>query len=534
MTTGTLGDISQERAATVHVAKECAPRYSFGGVGQVVGALAQGQAKSRQVYVVLPHYAAYQATSEQFMHFRFRLHNRDVDGTVSVERDSIGIIYLYISRPSHVPGLWNAKHAEEAYNCPKGFRADERDSYFTFVAAHLILHLRNYSSDISVHVHGATNAPVMFFLRQQDLSMPIIYTLHDYVSEPTVAYRPSSLLSYVKKSSLSSILSRCPRRPSESSICRPDRAATKESLSCFSLWRSSIRSSNILNCADYVTAVSQGVFETLLDDKIYETHVAQLANSGRLRVINNWVNDELWKKARQSVRIDHSLPDKLAAKRALLEVFDEFGHGSLDGFTRNCFVSWSGRFEENKGAHMLHYILDTSCRARCVFVIAGYSTSITQRKLKQALIKQMNRQPACPYMMFDSLVNQANYSLTIRAASDITVVPSRSESFGLVAAEALAFASLPIVSDVPGLRDIVVPYKDGVDNWTGFRFHYSKRKLRVTSSSIASVLQTAIELIMQQRGEDISRYHRRLISAAPHCREDACEWIRSYNVLYSK
>ena len=60
---------------------------------------------------------------------------------------------------------------------------------------------------------------------------------------------------------------------------------------------------------------------------------------------------------------------------------------------------------------------------------------------------------------------QEEYGPVLRAAADIVFVPSKTEAFGLVAAEGLAYGALVVTTGVGGLRDFLVGVK-GEGRWT--------------------------------------------------------------------
>ena len=55
-----------------------------------------------------------------------------------------------------------------------------------------------------------------------------------------------------------------------------------------------------------------------------------------------------------------------------------------------------------------------------------------------------------------TLAEQDQFGIYLRAAADISLVPSWMESFGLVAAEALAFGSVIVSTGVGGLKEFLI------------------------------------------------------------------------------
>jgi glycogen synthase len=59
-------------------------------------------------------------------------------------------------------------------------------------------------------------------------------------------------------------------------------------------------------------------------------------------------------------------------------------------------------------------------------------------------------------VLIDDAATQERYGPLVRAAADVVLVPSKTEAFGLVAAEGLAFGALVVTTGVGGLRDFLV------------------------------------------------------------------------------
>ena len=86
----------------VHVAKECHPVVSFGGLGQVVGAISAGAAKFKNtsVAVILPKYG-FVDRPVKLVSFKFRLASVTIRGDVhSLHTDDV--LYLFVGAPSQL------------------------------------------------------------------------------------------------------------------------------------------------------------------------------------------------------------------------------------------------------------------------------------------------------------------------------------------------------------------------------------------------------------------------------------------------
>ena len=123
-----------------HLSKEAIPLVSFGGVGQIVGDLArvQGEEGTNFVGVILPKYGFLDLSRiSPLAKFSFVIGRRKVSGKIfHALRDNVH--FVLIGPPSMAPTLWSSSRVEDSYNCPKGFKPEDRDLYFTFVASKII------------------------------------------------------------------------------------------------------------------------------------------------------------------------------------------------------------------------------------------------------------------------------------------------------------------------------------------------------------------------------------------------------------
>ena len=484
---------------------------NFGGVGQILGDLAKAQGSHRSlpggVFVVLPHYA-FITNTERFGRFTFMWGHRRVHGEVSWLRLD-NVTYLLIGPPSSDASLWKSMDVKDIYNT-RNLHADERDVYFSFAASQLIRTLHEFVQYTYVHVHGATNAPALVFLRKLNFSGQVVYTIHDYSSEPAVRYRGHVVAKFFRDNAIL-----CPLKPSTYYFC--DKHPYQNVLiSCFSRMRLKMRAYHFMLCSDHVTTVSHGILNNLLEYNSHLEHViVQLASERKLSVVHNWVSADVWNLARKSISWNDPVSDKKASKRTLIQLFDDYGHGDLSKVDVSCFIGWTGRFELNKGVHLLPHMLAAACELRCLLVVSGFSTNVKDEGIFQRSLAKMQER-GCPFLLFDHVEVQKTHFASIRASVDITIVPSKSEAYGLVAAEALAFASVPVVSAVGGLQEVVKqPDKTASDDvgWTGFTFLFAHSSPELTGGSMTNAIKLAVQKVRDT--SDKFGLYRRLILSTP-------------------
>lgn len=148
-------------------------------------------------------------------------------------------------------------------------------------------------------------------------------------------------------------------------------------------------------------------------------------------------------------------------------------------------VLFIGRFEENKGVEYLPFIATLAAVYKFKFVVMGYSEKTSPWRSTIDKLRSNN-----DVLVIDNLSDQAKYGIFFRAAAEFVFMPSKEEGYGLVAAEGAHFGSIPIASNIGGLRDIVIPYQKNSDKWTGFLFDINDG----TKRHMMKTFETAIQL----------------------------------------
>lgn len=525
----------------IHIAKECSPVVSFGGVGQFLGELAEAQAKYMEddcIVVIMPKYR-FEEKSRLTAEYKYRFKGQNVVGNIFYRYRS-GISHIMIGAPSCYPRLWLGMREETAYDRPNGMQKEDRDLFFGFIAAEVVRLLKSMQSEETpsavVHAHGATNVPILGFLRttQDEGKFILVYTVHDYNSEQNLKYTADKIAEYLSHRGHYTS-HRCTPETLSLFACSLSGVKSREDPGC--LGRIRLGPEYFASCADAISTVSAGMIKHVMEiSDGYTELLLRYRSQQRLWPILNWVTESLWREARRLVPSGSTIEMKAEAKRRLFALFPEFGIGHLSLRSEDaCVIGWVGRFEPNKGALLLPDILEASCESRCVLVIAGHITSKHSRKMLETQKKKLHEiseKKDCPVMLIADKVQQDKYSGIIRASQDIVIVPSTSEAYGLVAAESLAFASIPVVSQVGGLPEIVSPY-NGMNNfvWTGFTFpHFDS--IALTRLSLRITLLTATEVLFQSRvSGNLSLLHDRLILSTP-LRNSSAGGLQKYISLY--
>ena len=503
----------------IHISKESTPLASFGGVGQVVGELLHNQDESFTSGAIIPKYGFIEDTVP-WLRFEYTQGSTKVWGAVYLTTLD-GVLYFLVGPPSHIPTLWQSIRVEDVYAQPKirlrKVKAYTTDLYFSFVAAHLISHLAELCKHRFVaHVHGGSNAPALWFLRQITSRVSAIYTVHDYNREPLISYPVQSVVSFSQNLSIK-----------RGSVQFCDRFNPRITQPRWLDGSGRLDASHFAWCADMVTAVSDRMIEELANvNENYANLLSTLQERRRLVTIHNWLSSSFWKSAREAVSANNVLKDKSEAKHILFTKFRRFrlNQNQRDVAQHDCVVLWIGRFEVNKGVLLLPALSETACAMSCTFIIYGHWTHINSQRLFERVQATTRKRLAlkkdsCDVYVFKDRASQKLSERVVRAASDITVVPSYNEAYGFVAAEALAYGSLPVVSSIGGLPEIVHPFNESLrtthDLWTGFTFPVYKDSPELTVTSVQSTLHLAIKTITEMNSSLRETTLKRVIYSTP-------------------
>ncbi|MEO8801399.1 MAG: glycogen/starch synthase, partial [Polyangiaceae bacterium] len=133
----------------------------------------------------------------------------------------------------------------------------------------------------------------------------------------------------------------------------------------------------------------------------------------------------------------------------------------LDRDDRSPIFSSVSRLTSQKGIDLLLRSLEPLVQRGARVVLVGTGDDALEDGLRQAAARFPGRVAA--RVAFDEGLARRVY-----AASDFFVVPSRFEPCGLTQLYAMRYGAIPIVTDVGGLHDTVMPYEPAYDRGTGF------------------------------------------------------------------
>jgi glycogen synthase len=514
----------------LHVTKEFGPA-TMGGLGVMLTALATAQAESPflSIAVALPHYSylsdrlpssAFEPCAnlsipiaDQSWYRRLLRHHRRTRTyrcpvtrlrwplATGGGRNDSPLIDIFLLGPSDEKPFsvaFHAKNEGDIYSAYKPLKQEWKDLFFARAAAELVRHLANEQPvgrastaaiDV-VHLHGATNAMVGYFLRAESpspsSSVAVVYTLHDSLDE--VEY--SNLIANVR-----------PFLPlAETSVAQTD-AEVLQPLHPY-IYRSGTQlftSALGVDLSDVTTFVSRSIasdivgrrFRFHLEDLVMPSIAANAARGDFIGVTNALDFSDPTKnpfRSEQLIRAgvafsetdltpsDGAVDDKdpprdeppltsakTRARRLLVAALPELF--SVEDLHRPWFL-FIGRYQYNKGCQFFETLVDllASSPTSGRLVLLGARNNYPFDELSRLAVRFPShvtliddRTPAVSHI-------QREWGAVLRMASDIAFVPSLSEAFGLVAAEALLFGMPVLSTGVGGLREFLDPIPDGSDD----------------------------------------------------------------------
>lgn len=412
------------------------------------------------------------------------------------DRPSIDIFLLGPSDEKPFSVAFHAKNEGDIYSAYKPLKQEWKDLYFARAAAELVRHLAEGPAEARpstaaidvVHLHGATNAMTGYFLRAElppltTSSVAIVYTLHDSLDE--VEY--SNLVANVR-----------PFLPHSRHSGEQTDSEVLQTLQPY-IYRSGTQlftSALGIDLSDVTTFVSRSIasdivgrrFRFHLEDLVMPSIAAKAAHGDFIGVTNALDFADPSKnpfRSEQLIRAglafsetdltpsdgtdDNENPPrdeppltaaKRRARRLLVAALPELF--SVDDLHRPWFL-FIGRYQYNKGCQFFETLVDVlaSSPTSGRLVLLGARNNYPFDELSRLALRYPNhvtliddRTPAVSHI-------QREWGAVLRMASDIAFVPSLSEAFGLVAAEALLFGMPVLSTGVGGLREFLDPIPDG-------------------------------------------------------------------------
>ena len=281
---------------------------------------------------------------------------------------------------------------------------------------------------------------------------------------------------------------------------------------CINLMKGAIEAANAVN------TVSPTYAEELQDAwYAYGLHEIIRARKWKISGILNGIDTELYNPATDPeiyTRYDvNSFATGKAENKAQLQA--RLGLEQRSGATMIGMVT---RLTEQKGLDLVEYIADRLMREHDVQVVllgtGGWEYEAFFRELQQKYPGRF-----CAYIGFVPELSRKIY-----AASDIFLMPSKSEPCGLSQMIALRYGAVPVVRATGGLRDSV---RDaGGENGNGFRFD------TYNADDLYGALNRALSL--HQNQQEWNRLVERAMKSDNSWSRSAGDYLRLYRELVPK
>mgnify|MGYP001245897514 CR=1 FL=1 len=417
------------------IASEAAPFIKTGGLGDVMQALPQALAAvpGNEVSLFLPYYASIKQNAALDMEFLGYF-----DVPLAWRREYVGIVRLRSKKKKLRIYFIDNEH----YFCRTGgiygFTDDgERFAYFSkaVLAAMNFLELR---PDV-IHCNDWQTALIPLLLKTEYRSSfpnaKSVFTIHN------VEYQGKANLQF--NYDVLGLPQEC-----DETLRYDD---------CTNFMKAAVVT------ADWVTTVSNTYAEELRYPYYSHGLSGVLCSRGdRFTGITNGIDMEIFDPGRSDGLAEHYAADaakqgKLANKLALQERVGLQRDGDV------AVLAMVTRLAGHKGIDLLCYIAERLMQRRVQLVVIGTG----EEKYEWYLSSLQSRFPgqAAVCLCFDTKLANLVY-----AASDMYLMPSKSEPCGLSQLIAMRFGSVPVVNATGGLKDTVLPYDDAAETGRGFTF----------------------------------------------------------------
>lgn len=452
----------------LEVASEVAPFARTGGLGDVLGSLPRALAKlGHDVKVVMPHYGsvdleAHNLTSSA-LEFPVPVAGKTRPCKTAHLRDQRAKTDYYFVANDQYFGR------EEFYLDPvtgKDFvDNDERFIFFGQAALELVKRL-GWSPDI-VHVHDWQAAVIPAYLRTQYAKDPVFARARSVLTIHNLGYQglfPGKRFQLLRL---------------------PDKMFYALTGPFEFFGKVNFLKGGIAT-ADWVTTVSERYAEEIQSDSEFGCGLEGVLKerSARLTGILNGVDYLTWSPSRDKNIPFRFSPSNLSGKRQnKVELLRSSG---LPMRTAAPLVGMVSRLTDQKGWDLVAEAADELFALDLQMVVLGSGEAKYQELLKKLEKKFPDKVKA--YFTFDDALAHR-----IEAASDLFLMPSRYEPCGLNQMYSLKYGTVPIVREVGGLADTIIPYDTGANQGNGFVFK------EYTAEAMLEAVKQAVKLFARRR-----------------------------------
>ena len=464
--------------------------------------------------------------------------------------------------PFHL--AFDADEPRSIYSSRYGLRQEWQDLLFNKAVGIFLSNASKRPGSRMVHIHGATNGMSISFFHENPSTWSshtsFIYSLHDYGDEPLYSLRMENIQGFSSNFSVPCAMDRIRRdshlfkgyhvdHPAAGHYCFEDRlfvsgmAIAQSNFATFvshSVASEMIQGTISFRFKEFILPALLGtshmcrhlsVLELIIVEKAKTCRFHGITNGVELGRLNPFSHAQLVERrlhfpispiaylkvfgAKQS-ELPPSQVSTLSDIKSRIKrlLHDEFGLFRGDTYMRPLLL-YIGRFQYQKGVGDLLNALPTLQALNVNVVLMGQPHNVDERLLTRATRQY-------PFLtILGSLSEQDQFGIYIRAAADISLVPSWMESFGLVAAEALAFGSVIVTTGVGGLKEFLIDRASTTTNLTSAKEQFESSDWNSYQFRVGDVnglvhsIQRAVEdLQMLTRSNRIESFQWHLIQQA--------------------
>ena len=421
-----------------YIASECTPFIASGGLGDVMGALPKAVSESgHRVSVLLPFYKQLRIKDKSKLtlvkNLTFNLSWRTVGASVYM-LDSGGVCYYFFENHYYFD-------RERLYG---EFDDAERFAFFSRAVIEFILTLDS-PPDI-IHANDWQTALSVIYAKTEYKDFRKISGIRCVFTIHNIEYQgkfPQNILG--------------------------DVLGIMDSRRELLVYGGSLNLlAGALKCADFITTVSPTYSEELKYD-FFGFGLSELIKEVSYKTLGviNGIDYSYFSPTKDGdIYKTYSKKDatsgKYENKMALAEEL------SLTLCEKTPMISMITRLVEGKGVELVLHILEELLSEDLFLIILGTG----DKKYEEAFIDAAKRHGNLHVILkFDRVLSKKIY-----AATDIFLMPSKSEPCGLSQMIATSYGAVPVVRSVGGLRDSIIPFP--AKNANGFRFdNYNAHEL---------------------------------------------------------
>lgn len=177
------------------------------------------------------------------------------------------------------------------------------------------------------------------------------------------------------------------------------------------------------------------------------------------------------------------------------------------------------RLVGSKGLNLIAHVMDEILSLNVQLVVLGTGEARYEHMFREAAHRHPGKVSA-------NIGFSNQLAHWIYAGSDLFLMPSRFEPCGIGQLIALRYGSIPIVREVGGLRDTIVPYNDETGEGNGFTF------VNYNAHEMLRVIEQAV--VLYQDKKVWNKLIRNAMRAEHSWRQSAAEYCQLYDKLVNR